>query len=192
MKLIYIFIVIIFLFSSCLVILAKNPVHSVLFLIVTFITSSLILLIFNVEFLGFLFLIIYVGAIAILFLFVVMMLSVKMQINLNLLQSLFALVFCFLAFNYLFFFFQKFFFDNSKDVFGSFLFNDWGGDYSNNLMTFGQVLYNYYLIVFLIAGIILLVAVIGAVVLTLEHKYPKKAAVSLRQLSRTKTTVKFG
>jgi NADH:ubiquinone oxidoreductase subunit 6 (subunit J) len=65
------------LLSSIFVFISKNPVHSVLFLILTFCNAAGILFLFNAEFLGLVFIIIYVGAIAVLFLFVVMMLNVK-------------------------------------------------------------------------------------------------------------------
>ena len=65
------------LLSSIFVLISKNPVHSVLFLILCFCNAAGILFIFNAEFLGLIFIIVYVGAIAILFLFVVMMLNVK-------------------------------------------------------------------------------------------------------------------
>ena len=79
MELLHSFLVSLLLISSIFVIFAENPVHSVLFLILSFFNVSCILLLFQVEFLSLLFLIIYVGAIAVLFLFVIMMLNVKVQ-----------------------------------------------------------------------------------------------------------------
>lgn len=67
------------LISASLVIISKNPIHSVLFLVTTFLSVSLLLFFFENEFLALFFLIIYLGAIAILFLFVVMMLDIKYQ-----------------------------------------------------------------------------------------------------------------
>lgn len=64
---------------SLMVVSAKNPIHSVLFLILTFFNLSCLLFILNVEFLPILFLIVYVGAIAVLFLFVLIMLNVKLS-----------------------------------------------------------------------------------------------------------------
>ena len=71
------FLTFLLLFSSVFVLISENPVHSVLFLILTFCNAAAILLLLNVEFLGLIFIIVYVGAIAVLFLFVVMMLNVK-------------------------------------------------------------------------------------------------------------------
>jgi len=69
--------------SALMVISARNPVHSVLFLILTFFNSSGILLLLNAEFLALIFIIVYVGAIAVLFLFVVMMLNIKVASTSN-------------------------------------------------------------------------------------------------------------
>ena len=63
--------------SASLVIISKNPLHSVLFLVASFLSASMLLFLFENEFLALFFLIIYLGAIAILFLFVVMMLDIK-------------------------------------------------------------------------------------------------------------------
>ena len=67
------------LFSAIMVIVSQNPLHSVLFLVLSFLMSSILLFIFENEFLALFFLIIYLGAIAILFLFVVMMLDIKFK-----------------------------------------------------------------------------------------------------------------
>ena len=186
MEKIHILLIILFIFSSCMVVISQNPVHSVLFLVITFGLASINVIMLDIEFLGLLFLIIYVGAIAILFLFVIMMLSVKTQTKFEFIVALRTIIasFLILALSY-----KSFNFFSSLIVPFNFSFN---GDYINNLVTFGQVLYNYYLILFLIAGLILLVAVIGAVVLTLEHKNNIKTSVTFRQLSRSKDTVKFG
>jgi NADH-quinone oxidoreductase subunit J len=66
-------------FSSIMVISVKNPVHSVLFLILTFISAAGLLLLLEVEFISLIFIVVYVGAIAVLFLFVVMMLDIKIS-----------------------------------------------------------------------------------------------------------------
>jgi len=87
-----------------MVISAKNPIHSVLFLILVFCNSAGLLMLLGVEFLGIIFIIVYVGAIAILFLFVVMMLNIKLvELNENTLRylpigSLIGLIFLFQMF----------------------------------------------------------------------------------------------
>ena len=65
------------LFSAALVIITSNPVHSLLYLVLSFFNASIVLLIFHCEFLSMLFLVVYIGAIIVLFLFIVMMLNVK-------------------------------------------------------------------------------------------------------------------
>ena len=178
-------------FISCfMVFFAKNPVHSVLFLILSFINSAFILLLFKIEFLALLFIIIYVGAIAILFLFIVMMLNIKkdlfdLKFNnffISLTLSLFFLIFITFDFTFLenwnLFNYQFNFFLILIDSFF-------------DINVFGQVLYNYYLSLILIGGLILLVAMIGAIVLTFEFKSIYLIENSLRQLSRTNSTLKL-
>jgi len=77
MEILHYFISLCLIIICLLVFIVDNPVHSVLFLILAFFNASILLLTFDVEFLGIIFIIIYVGAIAVLFLFVVMMLNVK-------------------------------------------------------------------------------------------------------------------
>ena len=76
-SLLFFFISFLIILSAFLVITVKNPVHSVLFLVLVFLEATFILLLLEIEFLPLIFIIIYVGAIAILFLFVVMMIDVK-------------------------------------------------------------------------------------------------------------------
>ena len=114
-----IFLNIILLFSALFVWLSENPVHSVLFLVMSFLSSASICFCFGADFLGLVFIIIYVGAIAVLFLFVVMMLDIKITklnfnniiffilffllifINLYILNSLVFINFDFLSFTFL-------------------------------------------------------------------------------------------
>lgn len=178
---------ILLLVCSIMVLIAINPVHSVLYLICTFILASISILLHEVEFLGLLFLIIYVGAIAILFLFVVMMLTVKLSANTSsTVLRVFTIIPIF-TFTFIFFLFKNFIGDSSILIESDFLFSSM--DYSDMLFVFGQALFNYNLILFLIAGLILLIAVIGAVVLTLEHKSDKHHVIAFRQLSRSRGTV---
>ena len=175
------------LLSSIFVFISKNPVHSVLFLILAFCNASGILFLFNAEFLGLVFIIIYVGAIAVLFLFVVMMLNVKIYS----LDEFFYLPFIFLGGFVLviqvFLVLEKAF---SNSIF-------WSTSLPYNFENFldpltsidviGQSLYNYYLLCFLLAGLILLVAMIGAIVLTLrdELRFIRKQQIS-QQVVRNK------
>lgn len=166
-----------------------SPIHSVLFLILAFVNASFILLLFNVEFLALLFIIIYVGALAVLFLFIVMMLNTKNEIGLrheNNVYIFFCLLCVFFLINFDFIF---------SDIIGVFNHNKGAQifliDSMVDIVGFGQSLYNYYLMLVLLGGLILLVAMVGAIILTFEFKTVYSVENSLRQLSRTTATVKL-
>jgi NADH-quinone oxidoreductase subunit J len=175
--------------SSFLVFFSENAVHSVLFLILVFCIAAAILIIFGVEFLGLLFIIIYVGAIAVLFLFVIMMLNIKLYSFVKLSNlPIFFLSFCIILIE-LFFLFKDLFNSITLDTLNFFEFSSLI-DSLSNIHIFGQVLYNYYLICFLLAGLLLLIAMIGAIVLTLNFKIKKKEII-FRQLSRSDNFLSF-
>jgi NADH-quinone oxidoreductase subunit J len=170
-------------------ILSKNPVYSVLFLIIIFFLSSSILILFNIDFISILFLIIYVGAIAVLFLFVVMMLNVK---SATLQWNEFFLSFFIFFSNVIFvvvLYYSKFcsLFDNKYYFIHSFQ-NIWDSFFNINI--FGQYFYNFFIPCFLIAGFILLLAMLGAIVLTLKFVHKKRNNFN-KQLSRTNTFISF-
>ena len=183
----------ILLISSVMVISVQNPVHSVLFLILSFISSICILLLLECEFFSLMFIIIYVGAIAVLFLFVVMMLDVK-YVTLNKKDAIkyvpFAIIFIGLVL-----------FEILILIKGSFTFNtyymnielnnfyvNWLGyvDTFNEIEAIGQIIYTQYVVQFLIAGNILLLATIAAVVLTVntDNKTQSIKQIIFKQLSR--------
>ena len=180
MELLHFFISFNLIFICILVFIVDNPVHSVLCLILAFFNAAIILFLFDVEFLGIVFIIIYVGAIAILFLFVVMMLNVKVY-SFDLTNYYFVLIFLFAIFCIqIFILISKTFlhFEISiKTPF--FLF-----DSLTNLNIIGQVLYNYYTSCFLLSGLVLLVAMIGAISLTLNFTSKRKTELLYKQLSR--------
>lgn len=180
-----------FVFSGLLVFISDNPVHSVLFLILTFCNSSAILFLFKVDFLALTFIIIYVGAIAVLFLFVVMMLNVKVFSLLNILYMPLIFLGIFILLVQIFFIVEKAFFGYSTiDEIRPFSFDNMLDNF-NAIDVLGQGLYNYYLVCFLLAGIILLVAMIGAIVLTLNFSSQRKNELVYRQLSRTDNFLSF-
>lgn len=170
---------------SLFVILAQNPIHSVLFLVLVFFNSCALLLLLKVEFLAMLFLIVYVGAIAVLFLFVIMMLNITEEAIYN-------------SFSYLpigFFLSTIFFLEVIlvilKELDGFLLFSFiscYANDcylnsivffcerlvFVSNIETLASVIYVYYFYYFLISGLILLVAMVGAITLTLYHKIDVK------------------
>ena len=187
MQSLHLFLTIFLIFSGFLVFFSENPVHSVLFLIVTFCNAASILFLFNADFLGLLFIIIYVGAIAVLFLFVVMMLNVKIYSlgNFSYLPIIFLggvilVTQIFLSLENVF----NFSFNGTITQF--FIF-----DNLNNIDVFGQALYNYFIVCFLLAGLILLVAMIGAIVLTLNFRSQRKTELAGRQLSRSDNFLAF-
>lgn len=160
--------ILIFLFLICntFVIFSKNPVHSVLFLILSFSISSMILFLFKIDFLALLYIIIYVGALAILFLFVIMMLNAKYVFSSDFYSLYFfiILIFSILLFNIFLFIneiFSNFLFDTS-DIF---LFID----FFYNINSFGQIFFNYYISIVLIAGLVLLLALVSSIALTIRQ-----------------------
>jgi NADH-quinone oxidoreductase subunit J len=179
------------LLSSVFVFISKNPVHSVLFLILAFCNASGILFLFNAEFLGLVFIIIYVGAIAVLFLFVVMMLNVKIYSSDEFSYLPFIFLGGFVLVIQVFLVLEKAF---SNSIF-------WNTALPYNFENFldpltsidviGQSLYNYYLLCFLLAGLVLLVAMIGAIILTLNFSSKRQNELVSRQLSRSDNFLAF-
>ena len=175
--------------SAIMVTVSKNTVHSVFFLILDFISISCLFIMIGAEFLGMIMLIVYVGAVAVLFLFVVMMLNVAQQQN------------------------QWF---NSKEnsghipigliistiIFFELIIVVGGWKYKpelsepnttqlsneiSNTHSLGQVLYTDYIHVFQISGMILLVAMIGAIVLTFRQRAGVKTQSYIKQISRERS-----
>jgi len=190
MQSLHLFLTFFLIFSSFFVFISDNPVHSVLFLILAFCNASSILFIFNVDFLGVLFIIIYVGAIAVLFLFVVMMLNVKI-FSFDLTQY-YSLLFLFVSLFFIQIFstvskiFIQFENQNIYSDIPFFLF-----DSLSNLNILGQILYNYYTSSFLIAGLVLLVAMIGSIALTLTFSSKRKTELLYKQLARSENSFSF-
>jgi NADH-quinone oxidoreductase subunit J len=172
--------------SAVMVVASKNPVHSVLFLILAFVNASGLFVLMGAEFLAMILVVVYVGAVAVLFLFVVMMLDVDFaELRQGFIQYLpiGALVgIVFLAELLL--------------VAGAWVIAPTVADaiaapippfYSvTNTEALGQVLYTRYIYFFQAAGLILLVAMIGAIVLTLQHKPNVKRQNISQQVSRTR------
>ena len=175
--------------SAIMVTVSKNTVHSVFFLILDFISISCLFIMIGAEFLGMIMLIVYVGAVAVLFLFVVMMLNVAQQKNqwftsdttskhrpVGLIIS--TLIFCELiivvgGWKY------------KPDIFD--LNNSMTNSNVSNTHSLGKVLYTDYIHVFQISGMILLVAMIGAIVLTYRKREGVKTQSYLKQISRERS-----
>tara|TARA_B100001540_G_scaffold297454_1_gene300105 strand:- start:3015 stop:3647 length:633 start_codon:yes stop_codon:yes gene_type:complete len=172
--------------SAIMVTASRNTVHSVFFLILDFISISCLFIMIGAEFLGMIMLIVYVGAVAVLFLFVVMMLNVAQQKNqwfgsskssshipIGLLVSLiifFELIIVVGGWQY------KPDLLNSSTITVS--------ENISNTHSLGNVLYTDYIHLFQISGMILLVAMIGAIVLTFRERAGLKRQSYINQISR--------
>ncbi len=174
--------------SAFMVIAARNPVHSVLYLILTFFNAAGLFLLTGAEFLAMILLVVYVGAVAVLFLFVVMMLDVDFaELKHGALQyaPIGAVVGLILAAELII-------------VIGGYtLTPEFAGAITrpippmavrSNTAALGDLLYTDYVFFFQIAGMILLVAMIGAIVLTLRHKEGIKRQSIPAQVARNPAT----
>ena len=176
--------------SAIMVTASKNTVHSVFFLILDFISISCLFIMIGAEFLGMIMLIVYVGAVAVLFLFVVMMLNVAQQTNQWFLSSqssghipigliistiiFFELIIVVGGWKYKPELFEKINSTSSSDVI-------------SNTHSLGQIIYTDYIHVFQISGMILLVAMIGAIVLTFRQREGVKKQDYIKQISRERS-----
>jgi NADH-quinone oxidoreductase subunit J len=179
------------LLSAVMVILAQNAVYSVLFLVLSFIISASLLILLECEYMAFIFIIIYVGAIAVLFLFVVMMLDLKK----NIIKKDFTKYFPVGSFIGLLFLYEILFYITknfnlnyyiNQKLYVNYYYNWFEKiDSLTEIEVIGQILYTKFVLQFLIAGDILLLAVISAVVLTLKtHLINNKNQSVFKQLSR--------
>ena len=175
-------------FSAIMVIASKNTVHSVFFLILDFISISCLFIMIGAEFLGMIMLIVYVGAVAVLFLFVVMMLNVAQQKDEWFKGKIFT---SHIPFGSLI----------SIIIFLELIIVIGGWKYKPNLIdtssiqidknftnthALGNVIYTDYIHLFQLAGLILLVAMIGAIVLTYRKREGVKRQSYFKQVSREK------
>ena len=176
--------------SAIMVTVSKNTVHSVFFLILDFISISCLFIMIGAEFLGMIMLIVYVGAVAVLFLFVVMMLNVAQQKNqwFNSEATSSSHIPVGLIISTIIFF-------ELIIVVGGWkykpeLSNPNTTQISNeisNTHLLGQVLYTDYIHIFQISGMILLIAMIGAIVLTFRRREGLKTQSYLKQISRERS-----
>ena len=172
--------------SAIMVTASKNTVHSVFFLILDFISISCLFIMIGAEFLGMIMLIVYVGAVAVLFLFVVMMLNVAQQKNQWFAgQATSKHIPVGLIISTLIFF-------EIIIVIGGWKYKPEIFDINNSLTntsvsnthSLGQILYTDYIHVFQISGMILLVAMVGAIVLTFRQRSGLKKQSYIKQISR--------
>jgi NADH-quinone oxidoreductase subunit J len=160
--------------SAVMVIMSRNPVHSVLWLILAFFNAAGLMVLIGAEFIAMLLVIVYVGAVAVLFLFVVMMLDIDFaEMRAGFVKNFplgIAIAAILLA--------ELFLGIGAYNVGGLDLGTAQGvttqGADESNIEAIGRLLYGPYIFLFEVAGIILLVAMIGAIVLT--HREPKPGA----------------
>ena len=175
--------------SAIMVTVSKNTVHSVFFLILDFISISCLFIMIGAEFLGMIMLIVYVGAVAVLFLFVVMMLNVAQQKNewfsaressshipIGLLVSLVIFVELIIVVGG---------WKYKPELLNSISLNI--SSELTNTQSLGNVIYTDYIHLFQLSGMILLVAMIGAIVLTFRHRSGLKRQSYFKQISREKS-----
>jgi NADH-quinone oxidoreductase subunit J len=168
--------------SGVLVVSARNPVHSVLFLILAFFNAAGLFVLIGAEFLAMILVIVYVGAVAVLFLFVVMMLDIDFAelrsgfvrylpvgtlVGFILLAELVLVI-------------------GGWTISPSIPAPAAGGVPLSNTRALGDILYTRYLFAFQVAGLILLVAMVGAIVLTLRHRVDVRRQSISAQLARTR------
>ena len=172
-------------FSAIMVISSKNPVHSVLFLILSFVNTSGLFVLLGAEFLAMILIVVYVGAVAVLFLFVVMMLDINfIKFREGFLQYLpFGLLLGFVLLIELLMIFLSGNLKNMTLI-----------EYNllpvtkqiENTKELGSILYTKYFYLFQLSGLILLVAMIGAIVLTFRERTGVKRQSYFKQISREK------
>ncbi|MCK5932319.1 NADH dehydrogenase subunit J [Fulvimarina manganoxydans] len=174
--------------SALMVVFARNPVHSVLFLILTFVASAGLFLLAGAEFLALILIVVYVGAVAILFLFVVMMLDLDVgRLKQGALEyAPFGAIIGIVLLAELVIAATGGFSDpvlstNTALPMASI-------PAASNIEALGSVLYTRYILFFQLAGLILFVAMIGAIVLTLRHKEGVKRQSIPQQVARTPET----
>ncbi len=175
-------------FSAFMVIAVRNPVHAVLFLVLAFINAAGLFMLAGAEFLALILIVVYVGAVAVLFLFVVMMLDINFAelrqgfqqyapiggvIGLIVLVELLLVLGSWIA---------------APGAVGAAVEPIPDLSETSNIEAIGNVLYTRYIFFFQVAGMILLVAMIGAIVLTLRHKENVRRQDISSQIARSRET----
>jgi NADH-quinone oxidoreductase subunit J len=164
--LLYIFI----LAAGLLVITSKNTVQSVLYLILVFLLCSLLFIYLGADFIGLIILIVYIGAIAVLFLFVVMMLNIRLlenSFNFTIYIPIIIFLSLIFIFQVIYFFFNIF---NINEMENLVYYFNW--NFSNNIQmsSIGELLFNKLYVIFISAAFLLFIAMIGAIVLTMDEE----------------------
>ena len=168
--------------AGLLVVTARNPVHSVLWLILAFLSSAGMFVLLGAEFVAMLLIIVYVGAVAVLFLFVVMMLDVdfaELKAEMARYMPVAGLIGIVLLMQLGMAFGTWAFAEDAPALRGAPTPDD-----MHNTQALGMLIYDQYFLLFQLSGLILLVAMIGAIVLTLRHRVDVKRQNVLAQMYR--------
>lgn len=180
--------------TATTIFVCQNPIHSVLLLILCFFISAIVLLIFGIEFLGLLFIMVYVGAVAVLFLFVVMMINTKKpsKSKTTFSQYLIIKILSIGLFTQIDTVLNNAFFNDKNINVINKEFNDsiLRFEHLTNIEIIAQSLFNKFGLAVLFAGLILLVALIGCICLTIPFKNLPKFN-DQKQNSRSNTIHKF-
>lgn len=177
-----------YLFAICTItgglftVISRNPVHSVLWLILAFLSSAGLFVLLGAEFVAMLLIIVYVGAVAVLFLFVVMMLDIdfaELKAEMAKYMPLALLIGLVLLMQFTMAFGVWEASDQAAGLRGAVTPTD-----THNTAALGLLLYDKYFLIFQLAGLILLVAMIGAIVLTLRHRTDVKRQNVVSQMHR--------
>jgi NADH-quinone oxidoreductase subunit J len=170
--------------AAAMVVVARNPVHSVLYLILAFFNAAALFLLMGAEFLAMILVVVYVGAVAVLFLFVVMMLDINVSalregflkylpigglIGFILFVELLLIVGAWAV---------------APEAGGALLSKTPAADQVNNTRALGQLVYTRYIYLFQASGLVLLVAMIGAIVLTLRTRPGVRRQTIADQITR--------
>ena len=170
--------------AALLVVLSRNPVHSVLWLILSFLSTAGLFVLLGAEFVAMLLIIVYVGAVAVLFLFVVMMLDVdfaKLRAEVSRYLPVLGIVALVLLMQ-MFIAYGAWVEAEQARALRAAVTPD--AAEVHNTRALGLILYDQYFLLFQVAGLILLVAMIGAIVLTLRHRSGVKRQDVLAQMYR--------
>lgn len=181
-----------YLFAICTItgglftVISRNPVHSVLWLILAFLSSAGLFVLLGAEFVAMLLIIVYVGAVAVLFLFVVMMLDIdfaELKAEMAKYMPLALLICLVLLMQFTMAFGVWEASEHAKGLRDAVTPTD-----TQNTAALGLLLYDKYFLIFQLAGLILLVAMIGAIVLTLRHRTDVKRQDVVAQMHRDPAT----
>lgn len=154
--------------AGLFVLTSKNTVQSVLYLILVFLLCSLLFIYLGADFIGLIILIVYIGAIAVLFLLVVMMLNIRLlenAFNFSIYIPIVVLLSLIFIFQLIYFFLSTF---NKGTSYNAVFYVDWNFINKIQMSSIGEILFNKLYILFIGAAILLFIAMVGAIVLTME------------------------